>query len=100
MIKMQKVIKVGNSLAVTLDREFVRATKLTAGQTIAASYKIEKGVVSLAPSKQNLQGKGVSALLESEKKAVVSGKITPELQKWTDNFIKENKEALEKLANS
>ena len=94
MIKMQKVIRVGNSLAVTLDKSFVAATQLKAGDQMAASYKPEKQVVSLAKSKQSLKGK-----LNSEADAVVSSKITPELQEWTENFISENKEALEELAD-
>lgn len=98
MIKMQKVIKVGNSLAVTLDRVFVTKLGIKVGQNLAANYKPDKGVMSFGKSARVLRSQNGS-LLPSEREAILAGKVTPELVAWTDNFIKENKEALEKLAN-
>jgi antitoxin component of MazEF toxin-antitoxin module len=92
MIKMQKVIKVGNSLAVTLDRDFVAKTGIVAGDLMAASYKPEKKVLSMAQSKTALKGK-----LTTEKESIVSSKVTPELEEWMDSFLERNKEAMEAL---
>lgn len=94
MIKYQKVIKVGNSLAVTLDQAFVQQAAIKAGDNLAASYQPDKRLFSMSQSKNGVQGAGV---LNNEAKAILSAKITPELESWTDSFLKENQEALEAL---
>ncbi len=94
MIKYQKVIKVGNSLAVTLDQGFIAQAGIIAGDTLAASYKPEVKLFSMTQSKNNLNRKSSSV---NEAKSVVSSKITPELEAWTENFLHENKIALEAL---
>ena len=92
MIKYQKVIKVGNSLAVTLDRGFVQKTGIKAGDQMAASYKADRELVSMATSL-----KGVEVVDETE--VVVASKITPELESWTKAFLSRNELALKELAN-
>lgn len=95
MITRQKVIKVGNSLAITLDREFVIKTGIKAGDEMAVVYKPEKGVLSAAQSAEQVTESG---MVKEEKTAYVTGKVTPELKEWTERFIQENEEALKKLA--
>jgi antitoxin component of MazEF toxin-antitoxin module len=95
-IKKQKVIKVGNSLAVTLDKEFAKQTGLQVGDSVASAYSVDKGVVSMAKSKKGVSKKTSS---NTEREAYVSSKITPELKDWTEKFISDYQEALEKLAN-
>jgi antitoxin component of MazEF toxin-antitoxin module len=92
MIKTQKVIKVGNSLAVTLDKKFVQLANIEPGQPLAVVYTPEKGLLSMAKSEKALMVKD-----QSEKAAYVTGKITPELKEWTDTFLLENEEAMKKL---
>lgn len=94
MIKYQKVIKVGNSLAVTLDQSFIQQTGLQVGDSLAATYRPEMKLFSMADVKN---GVSETSRIKNESKAIVSGKITPELENWTDNFLKENKVALEAL---
>lgn len=98
MIQMQKVIKVGNSLAVTIDKKQAQLMKIEPGQSMAVVYKPEKDIISMSQTK-----KGVSALTTTHKaaenEAVMAAKITPELKEWTDAFLEENKEALERLAD-
>jgi len=94
MIKYQKVIKVGNSLAVTLDQAFVQQTNMKVGDRLAATYRPDMKLFSMADMKSGVSDK---AKAQNESRAIVSGKITPELEQWTDNFLKENKEALEAL---
>lgn len=96
MIKYQKIIKVGNSLAVTLDADFVKQTGLKAGDTMAASYKPDHKVLSLAESADHSFG---ASLIDTESEATLAGKITPELQQWTEEFLADNKEAMDKLKN-
>jgi antitoxin component of MazEF toxin-antitoxin module len=93
---MQKVIQVGNSLAVTIDKKQAQLMKIEAGQPLAVVYKPEKGLMSFAKSKNEISEDMVTP---EESKAVVAGKITPELEQWTKRFLLENKEAMEKLAN-
>jgi antitoxin component of MazEF toxin-antitoxin module len=60
MIKTQKVIKVGNSLAVKLDKKFVQLAKIEPGQPLAVVYAPEKGLMSMAKSEQALMVKDKS----------------------------------------
>lgn len=92
MIKYQKVIKVGNSLAVTLDPRFVAQAELNVGDQLATSYKSQAGVISLAKSSKSLEGK-----LHSEEEAIVSAKVTPEFQEWVEQSLLEDAESMEKL---
>jgi antitoxin component of MazEF toxin-antitoxin module len=94
MIKYQKVIKVGNSLAVTLDQVFLQQTGIQVGDTLAAAYKPENKLFSMSQAKNGVLGKVAS---ENETSALISGKITPELEDWTENFLRENNEALKAL---
>ncbi|OGV95582.1 hypothetical protein A2W24_06820 [Microgenomates group bacterium RBG_16_45_19] len=93
---MQKVVKVGNSLAVTLDSKQAALMNIKVGQELAMVYKADKGVISLSQTKAGLSGEVVR---KSEKAAVLAGKITPELKQWTDRFLLENDEAMKKLAD-
>lgn len=94
MIQMQKVIKVGNSLALTLDSKQAALMNITAGQELAAAYNSTMGIVSFSRTKQGLADAKIT-----EKEAVMAGKITPELKQWTDKFLFENEEAMKKLAD-
>ena len=98
-LKTQKIIKVGNSYAVTLDKEFLDQNSLHDGGILIAQYDASSAHVSFTTpdhlAAQNIHGR----LSHEEKKAVLASKITPELEEWTENFLKENKEALEELAN-
>ena len=93
MIKYQKVIKVGNSLAVTLDSDFVKKTGIKAGDQMAAAYKPDIRIFSMADSISALDSGGNT----SEPASVLAGKINPELEAWTDNFLQENREAMIRL---
>jgi len=93
---MQKVIKVGNSLAVTMDNQFIRETGIKVGQKLAVVYKPEKGIMSVA---QSQSGVSSGVLVAEEQQAYMAGKITPELKGWTDKFLVENQEAMKKLAD-
>lgn len=92
MIKYQKVIKVGNSLAVTLDPKFISQVNIQVGDQLAASYKSETGVISLAKTTKRLAN-----VKETEKEAVISAKVSPEFQKWVERSLKEDEVAMIKL---
>lgn len=87
--KTQKLIKVGNSYAVTIDKQFVQQHFSSQPQ---AEIKIDmdRGEFSVRPA---------IASGSRNVKHALSEKITPELQQWTQKFLRDNKEALEKLAN-
>lgn len=96
MMQMQKVIQVGNSLAVTLDKSFVQGAGIRSGQQLAVVYKPEKGLMSVAKTKVNLSA---DVLTPNEQEVFIKSKITPELEQWTNKFLLENQEAMRKLAD-
>ena len=68
---IQKVIRVGNSLAVTIPQNLVKEEKLKAGETVEIDVQRVKKAKS---------------------------KITPEFISWVDKYIENNRPALEELA--
>lgn len=104
--KQQKIIKVGNSYAVTLDSKFVHANNLKAGNKIVGSYA-QTHVAYAAPAPEVLTLNDVAInkaqkskkLSSAEKKAVLHSKITPNFVSWVDKTLEEDKDILEKLAN-
>jgi hypothetical protein len=97
-IKNQKIIKIGNSLAITLDSKFLDRTQMQEGSELIAKYDEDTASVTFAKPSTYAASQG-RPLMVAEKKAVYSTKITPELQKWTEEFLKENEEAMRALAN-
>lgn len=103
--KTQKVIKVGNSYAVTLDKRFVDENQLEAGQQIIGSYS-QSHVAYAAPVQSQalkLEDRGKESysanLTKTEQKAVMHSKVTPEFTQWVDKTLDADKEILERLAN-
>lgn len=75
----QKVIKVGNSLAVTLPREYVKAQNLKAGQGIVV--ETEPGVDEVRISTKPLSS------------------LTPEFKIWLDDMSAKNRDLIVALAD-
>lgn len=97
-IKNQKIIKVGNSYAVTLDKEFVDRCQMKDGSDLIAKYDEDTASVTFATPDTYAASQGRPLQL-AEKKAVYTTKVNSELEEWTDKFLKENAQALEELAN-
>lgn len=76
----QKVIKVGNSLAITLPSSFVKERKLKAGQKVYVDSNPEADLVQLRTSDKNIPA------------------ITPEFYDWLKKFNAKYKDALTELA--
>lgn len=76
----QKVIKIGNSLGITLPRHFVKGRKLKAGQII---------YVSADPDLDML-------LIRTTHKAIAN--ITPEFKQWLYDFTERYRDAFRELA--
>ena len=79
---LQKVIKVGNSYAVTIPRGFVDEVKLKAGQQIRVEEDIELETLTVQPLRANLK----------------QGNLTPEFLTWLKKFNAKYKDALTELA--
>ena len=92
---MQKYVKVGNSMAVTLDNGFVKQHNIKPGRPVVMVYD-DRGIFSGTSSKQLLSDKTLS---DVSKKTVIASKITPELKQWTERFLLENQVAMKKLAD-
>lgn len=97
--KTQKIIKVGNSYALTLDKKFVDRTHLKIGEPMVAQYSATSSAMSFARPEDLAKIKDSGKLSQADKRAVLNSKITPELRNWTDNFLKENAQAMKELAN-
>ncbi|PIR80182.1 MAG: hypothetical protein COU25_01440 [Candidatus Levybacteria bacterium CG10_big_fil_rev_8_21_14_0_10_35_13] len=79
----QKIISVGNSLAVTLPSGYVKDKKLKAGQKVIIRQDLEEDALVVAPSGSSIKNtKG----------------ITPEFLDWLEKFNKKYKTALTELA--
>ncbi len=76
----QTVIQVGNSLAVTLPRHFVKSRKVKPGQKVFVEADSEIDLVQVRT-----------------KSAPVSS-LTPEFKKWLDEFTKEHEDVIKELA--
>lgn len=79
----QTVIKVGNSLAVTLPASFVKEKKLKAGQKVIVRQDLEVDALVVAQ-----QGSPIRK----------SSGITPEFMDWLEEFNIKYKSALTELA--
>jgi len=82
-MKIQKIIKVGNSLAVTLPASFVRDSNLKMGDEL---------VVETAPVYQTM--------VIRSKKMANNSKLSPEFFDWLDKFTKKNYDLLKELAKT
>jgi len=102
--KIQKVIKVGNSYAVTLDSKFVDENQIKAGDQIVGSYS-KSHVAYAVPGNQPMTLKDSAGLeygkklSKTEKRAIMHSKVTPEFVSWVDKNLEKDKNILEELAN-
>jgi len=77
---LQTVMQVGNSLAVTLPKQFVDGKKIKAGQKVLVDADIDLSVVQIRTENS------------------VSPKLTPEFKQWLDKFNSRYKKGLTELA--
>ena len=79
---VQKIIKVGNSFAVTIPRNFVNDVGFKAGDEVDVESDKDLKLMIVKPVGSPAQTK-----------------ITPEFKAWLDDFTKKNKKTLQELAN-
>lgn len=89
-IHIQRIIRVGNSLAVTLDREFVNKYGLKASQQVYVLYTNNPPRIVVKPDL-------TEGPVFTEKDIL---KLPKEFQIWIKKFIKEDRESLQALAKS
>lgn len=87
-IHTQRVIRVGNSLAVTLDHEFVKEYGLKATQQVYVLYTKNPPKIVVKPDL-------TEGLTFTEKDIQ---KLPKEFQAWVKKFIEEDRESLQALA--
>lgn len=80
---IQKIIRVGNSAAVTLPKDFLKKAGYSVGQEVAVEQKGSLGVLIIKPKNQ-------------EKNTL----FDPEFKTWLDNFTAKNIRLLRKLAKT
>lgn len=81
-MQTQKIIKVGNSLAVTIPADFAKKENFKAGEEVA----VEADHVS-------------DTMLIKPKRKATETSLTPEFHQWVKHFIKEYKPVLDQLAH-
>lgn len=79
---LQKVLKVGNSLALTLPIEFVKKANLRPGDMMGVEFNTS-----------------LKWFLAKPKNDVDKSTLTPEFKNWLDEFMIEYKPILKKLAH-
>lgn len=75
---IQKVIKVGNSAAVTIPKDFLSQSKIKVGDEVLIETSLD--TLTVSPKRRGTTG------------------LTPEFSKSVDEFIKKYRLALEELA--
>ena len=78
---LQKVIKVGNSVAITLPKDFLTSAKVKAGDSIYVDVDKSTDVMVVSTKENPLKG------------------VSPDIGHWTAKFIRSNLAALEELAS-
>lgn len=78
---VQKIVRVGNSAAVTIPKSFLAQINLQIGDEIDVQSDKDLKLVIIKP-----------------KGAKGQSNITPEFKNWLDGFMDENKETLKELA--
>ncbi len=81
MSQKQKIIRAGNSLAITLPAAFVREGKIKAGDEVIVEQNAQYKTLYVRPP----SAKHVS-------------KLTPEFFDWLENISKEYKDVIKELA--
>lgn len=76
----QKIIKVGNSMAVTIPKEYVAKLQLVAGQPIRVELSEKEQLIQINPHMEK------------------NHKLNPEFVRWADHFIEENIDLFKELA--
>lgn len=89
----KKIIKIGNSYGVTLERSLLEKSNMKLGDPL--TLRVEQGEIVISPVKKEKAKKQVAR----ERRTTLRSKISPELQQWTEEFLKENAQALEELAH-
>lgn len=78
---LQKVIKVGNSAAVTLPKPFLNQAKIKAGDKVHVELEEATGAIIVSPGEKPFKG------------------MSSDITDWTKRFISQNREALKELAS-
>jgi len=78
---LQKVIKVGNSVAITLPKDFLNNAGIKAGDSVHVDVDKSTDVMVVSTKENPLKG------------------LSVDIAQWAAKFIKNNLQALEELAN-
>lgn len=82
-MRKQKIIKVGNSYAITIPAEFVKEGNLAVGDELLVEHNAQYGSMYVRKNDKN-----------------VKPGLTPEFFEWLGNTIEEDKELIKQLANT
>lgn len=77
----QKIVRVGNSAAVTIPKKFLDQTNLSIGDEIDVQSDTDLKLMIIKPKGSSTQSQ-----------------LTPEFKQWVDSFMLENAQTLKDLA--
>ena len=77
----QKIIRVGNSLALTIPSSFVKDRKIKAGQKMFVHVDSDRDMIFIRSTKRGVSG------------------ITPEFKIWLEKFMDSHADTLRELGN-
>lgn len=78
---IQKVIRVGNSSAVTIPKDVLEEARIKTGDRVNVEFNEASQAVVISSSMHPVTG------------------LSPDIAQWTKKFIEKNRQALEELAN-
>lgn len=100
--KSQKVIRVGNSYAVTIDKAYIDKYAIKVSDAMSMTYYAASPMIKMSPEKSGSIG-DLSGLDDTTKKemktAHLASEISPEFRAWVKQTLEEDKEAMEELAH-
>ncbi len=99
-ITSQKIIRVGNSYAITLDKDFIEKTKLYKQSHVSVRYdENAPQTIAILRDSSEFSYETSKKLSKEEKAKYLISEITPEFQHWVQQTLEEDKESMQVLAN-
>lgn len=98
--KQQKIIRVGNSVAITLDKEYLNTFKVNVGDPVTVTYYSGVPLIKLNPPDKHTETVVLHEdMVKEEHGAYLASEITPEFRTWVQTSLEEDKEAMKDLAH-
>ena len=99
IVRNQKMIRVGNSYALTLDPKFITRHNLDPKTKFKVSYSGDVAALMINKDAGSQKGQGTAVRSAADKKAYMVNEVDREFREWVDKSLTEDAESLKELAN-